>query len=480
MAQLVEQLTRNEQVIGSTPIVGSRVPHPKGSFIMNKPIISGSGIRGIFGDSFTVQDACSFAAAFGELVGPGKVVVGRDTRKSGPAVEAAVCAGLLGVGCTPVLLGIVTTPTVQLEAMNQNVCGGIAVTSSHNPGNWNALKLIGPDGVFLREEARLNLSKLLKAERNWIGYQSCSETEFLEGSTSRHVELVAALPLVRKDGRKLKVILDVTGATAALLGPAMMDALDVEWEMIFPSMTPEGDFPRIAEPNRESLSVLAEEVVKRGADVGFGFDPDGDRLALVDNKGRLIGEEYTIALAFDHVLAHKPGAAVVNLSTSSLAEDAAKKHGCIVYRSPVGEVNVIEEMEKRGADIGGEGNGGVIHRDCHLGRDSAVGMAYVVSYLREHQDESIADWADSFPSYINVKKKVNFTGDFASMSLLLVKELGEPDNTNDGLWWRRSGGWVHIRPSGTEPVVRFIAENTNQEVLDNDYALFRKVLTCVE
>ncbi len=455
-------------------------PLPKGDILMKKPIISGSGIRGIFGESFTVQDACSFAAAFGELVGPGRVVVGRDTRKSGPAVEAAVCAGLLGVGCTPILLGIVTTPTVQLEAMRNGICGGIAVTSSHNPGDWNALKLIGTDGVFLRAEARARLSELLVSERKWVDYRGCSQTEILDGSIARHVDLVAELPLVQKTGRKLKVVLDVTGATAALLGPAMMDALNVEWEMIFPEMTPEGDFPRVAEPNRESLSVLAEEVVQRGADVGFGFDPDGDRLALVDNRGRLIGEEYTIALALDHVLSHNPGPAVVNLSTSSLAEDAAEKHGCVVYRSPVGEVNVIEEMEKRGADIGGEGNGGVIHRDCHLGRDSAVGMAYVVSYLREHREMTISDWADSFPAYINMKKKVDFTGDFAKMALLLKEQLGQPDDITDGLWWRRNGGWVHIRPSGTEPVVRFIAENTAQEILDSDYALFRKVLTCVE
>lgn len=447
---------------------------------MGKPIISGSGIRGIFGESFTVQDACSFAAAFGELVGPGRVVVGRDTRKSGPAVEAAVCAGLLGVGCTPVLLGIVTTPTVQLEAMKDRMCGGIAVTSSHNPGNWNALKLIGSDGVFLRAEARAKLAGLLASDRKWVDYRNCSQTEILDGSTSRHVELVSELPLVRKTGKDLKVVLDVTGATAAFLGPAMMDALNVEWEMIFPEMTPEGDFPRVAEPNRESLSVLAEEVVKRGADVGFGFDPDGDRLALVDDRGRLIGEEYTIALVLDHVLAHNPGPAVVNLSTSSLAEDAAKKHGCVVYRSPVGEVNVIEEMEKREADIGGEGNGGVIHRDCHLGRDSAVGMAYLISYLREHPAMTVSEWADSFPTYINMKRKVAYTGDFAGMALLLKGQMGEPDDITDGLWWRRNGGWVHIRPSGTEPVVRFIAENTVQAILDSDYALFRKVLTCVE
>lgn len=447
---------------------------------MNKPIISGSGIRGIFGESLTVQDACGFAAAFGELSGPGRIAVGRDTRKSGPAVEAAVCAGLMGVGCTPVLLGVVPTPTVQLEAMRDGFCGGIAVTSSHNPGEWNALKLIGSDGVFLRASSRVRLMDLLNSSRQWVGYRGSTVTERLSGSIDRHVRAVAELPLVRKQGRPLKAVLDVTGATAAFLAPAMMDALEVSWEMINGEMTPEGDFPRIAEPNTESLSMLADEVVKRKADVGFGFDPDGDRLALVDERGRLIGEEYTIALALDYVLSKEPGPAVVNLSTSSLAEDAATRHGCTLYRSPVGEVNVIEEMERCGAHIGGEGNGGVIHRSCHLGRDSAVAMAYTVSWLRENPETSLSGWADSFPKYINMKKKVEFSGDFKGFGMMLEERMGKPDDTRDGLWWKRSGGWVHIRPSGTEPVVRFIAENTSQEVLDGDYEAFRKVLSCVE
>lgn len=386
----------------------------------------------------------------------------------------------MGVGCTPVLLGIAPTPTVQLEAMRNGICGGIAVTSSHNPGEWNALKLIGPDGVFLRASARLELAELLASSRKWVGYRMAGDTEVLPGSVGRHVSLVAGLPLVRRKGRVLKAVLDVTGGTAALLAPAMMDALGVSWEIINGEMTPEGDFPRVAEPNTESLSQLADEVVKRGADVGFGFDPDGDRLALVDDRGRLIGEEYTVALALDHVLSSNPGPAVVNLSTSSLSEDAASKHGCRLYRSPVGEVNVIEEMEKQCADIGGEGNGGVIHKDCHLGRDSAVAMAYTVSYLRDNPESSLSHWADSFPVYINMKKKVEFSGDFTDLGPMLEEIMGMPDDTRDGLWWRREGGWVHIRPSGTEPVVRFIAENTSRAVLDCDYEAFRKVLTCVE
>jgi len=443
-------------------------------------MISGSGIRGIFGETLTVQDACGFAAAFGELVGPGPVVVGRDTRRSGPAVEAAVCAGLMGVGCSPLLMGIAPTPTIQLEAMKEGISGGIAVTSSHNPGEWNALKLIGPDGVFLRAASRERLMELVKRVRSWAGYRDCGETGTLLGSIERHAELVSGLPLVRTSGRPLKAILDVTGGTGALLGPAVMDALGVEWEMINGRMTPEGDFPRIAEPNTESLSQLAREVLERRADIGFGFDPDGDRLALVDETGRLIGEEYTVALALDHVLSSCPGPAVVNLSTSNLSEDAASRHGCPLFRSPVGEVNVVEEMEIRGADIGGEGNGGVIHRTCHLGRDSAVGMAYTVSFLRDHPEMTLSEWADSFPEYINIKKKVDFTGDFSRFAVLLRESMGVPDDTRDGLWWKRNGGWVHVRPSGTEPVVRFIAENTSQAALDSDYIAFRKVLSCVE
>ncbi len=243
---------------------------------------------------------------------------------------------------------------------------------------------------------------------------------------------------------------------------------------------PGGRLPQGGGATTESLSMLAEEVVRRKADIGFGFDPDGDRLALVDNRGRIIGEEYTAALAFDHVLSRSPGPAVVNLSTSCLSEDAVSRHGCTLYRSPVGEVNVIEEMEKRGAAIGGEGNGGVIHEECHLGRDSAVAMAYAVSYLRDNPETTLADWADSYPSYINMKKKVDFNGSFECLSALLTDSMGKPHDTRDGLWWKREGGWLHIRPSGTEPVVRFIAENTSRIILEGDYEVFRKVLTCVE
>ncbi len=447
---------------------------------MNKPIISGSGIRGIFGRSLTVQDACSFAAAFGELVGPGRVIVGRDTRKSGPAVEAAVCAGLMGTGCTPVLIGVAPTPTVQLEVTGNNARGGIAVTSSHNPGQWNALKLIDSDGVFLRTDRRKKLMELLKEPRKWVNYRSAPVAEHIDGAVERHAELVAGLPMVTREGRKLKAVLDVTGATGGLLGPAMMDALGVEWVIINGEMTPDGDFPREAEPRTESLSMLGEEVRKRNADIGFGFDPDGDRLVLVDEKGRVIGEEFTIALAIDHVLSLKKGHVVVNLSTSSLSQNAAERHDCSLFRSPVGEVNVVEEMDAQGADIGGEGNGGVIHRDCHMGRDSAVGMAYIISWLRNHPEQTLSAWADSFPEYITMKTKVEFSGDFSVLEAGLTEAMGMPDDNRDGLWWKREGGWVHIRPSGTEPVVRFISENTSQHVLDTDYAVFRKVLACVE
>lgn len=476
---MAEQRIRNAQVNGSTPFAGSIHIRQK-VFMAEKPIISGSGIRGVFGKSFTVSDALDFASAFGELVGPGPVVVGRDTRRSGPAVEAAVSAGLMAVGCCPVHLGVVPTPTVQLEAMAEGVAGGIAVTSSHNPGCWNALKLVGSDGVFLRADARRKLLGLLGTSRALRGFDACGVPETRPGSVERHVQRVAALPGIRRAGRALRVVLDPGGGTGALLAPALMDALGVRWTMINPEMTREGDFPRVAEPTSESLAQLADKVREEGADAGFGFDPDGDRLALVADRGLLIGEEYTLALAFDQVLKTDPGPVVINLSTSMLSEDAAARHGCPVYRCPVGEVNVVEEMELRGSKIGGEGNGGVIYPRCHHGRDSGVAMALVVSFLRDNPETTLSRWAEGFPGYGMMKRKTPFSGDPLRVFQRLEHELGPPDDQRDGLWYRTGWGWFHIRPSGTEPVVRFIGESSDPGPLEKSYGIFRKVLSCAE
>lgn len=444
-----------------------------------KPIISGSGIRGIFGKSFTVANAAEFASAFGILAGCGPVVVGRDTRRSGPAVEAAVSAGLMSVGCDPVLLGIVPTPTVQLEAMEEGILGGIAITSSHNPGEWNALKLIGSDGVFLRSGDRNRLMELLGSERKHADYREVGIPRKLSGAVERHIEGVLSLPWLVTEGRSIKAVLDVTGGAAVSFAPMLMERLGVECTVINPEMTPSGDFPRVAEPTVESLRELSRAVANENADIGFAFDPDGDRLALVDESGRIIGEDYTVALAIDFILAKRPGPAVVNLSTSRLAEDAAAKHGCRLYRSPVGEVNVVEEMEKCGAIIGGEGNGGVIDRAFHAGRDSGVAMACAISFLRNNPGSSIGSWADSYPSYSMFKKKLPFKDEFEVLRCRLLEEFGPADDTRDGLWYSRDDGWMHIRPSGTEPVIRFIAENRDNDYIDKNFRIFRKAMESI-
>ncbi|RKZ09960.1 phosphoglucosamine mutase [Candidatus Fermentibacteria bacterium] len=447
-----------------------------------KPIISGSGIRGIFGASLNITDVVNFASAFGVLVGSGPVVVGRDTRRSGPAVEAAVTAGLMSVGCDPVLLGIVPTPTVQLEAMGEGVRGGIAITSSHNPGEWNALKLIGADGIFLRSPDRKRLITLLGSDMKQADYRTVGIPGELKGSVERHIEGLLSIPWLRREGRPLKAVLDLTGGAAAAFAPMLMERLGVDYTVINAEMTSAGDFPRVAEPTVESLSELSGAVINERADVGFAFDPDGDRLAMVDENGRIIGEDYTVALAIDFILSVRPGPAVVNLSTSRLAEDAAAKHGCRLFRSPVGEVNVVEEMEKVGAFTGGEGNGGVIDRDFHAGRDSGVAMACAISLLRENPDSSIGEWADSYPSYTMFKKKFPLDTGFDALRAELLAQYGPADDTRDGLWYRREGGWMHIRPSGTEPVVRFIAENRDNSYIEKDFGIFREAMEsiCVE
>jgi len=448
---------------------------------MKEPIVSGSGIRGIFGERLTVDVAMEFAAAFGELCGPGPVALGRDTRSSGPAVEAAVSAGLMATGCTPVMMGIVPTPTVQLEAMREGYCGGIVVTSSHNPREWNALKLIGADGVFLREQMRSRLMDLLEKRRKWVGDEDVCHPEYVDDAIRRHVKMILSLPGITR-GRRLKVVLDTVGGAATHFAPELMDAMGVEWVLINGQMTPEGDFPRATEPSVGSLDQLSRAVIRERADIGFGFDPDGDRLALVADNGLVIGEEFTVALAIDFVLGIRPGPAVVNLSTSRLSDYAASKHGQRIWRSPVGEVNVVEEMEKRSATIGGEGNGGVIDSECHMGRDSGVAMAIAISFLRSRSDLTISGWAAGYPSYIMFKQKEMLNGPFEQYRGLLEIELGKPDDTRDGLWFERPGGWTHIRPSGTEPVVRFISENEDESQIHRDFEIFRKVVSeqCAE
>lgn len=447
---------------------------------MQNPIISGSGIRGVFGSSLTVESALRFSSAFGALCGGGAVVVGRDTRSSGPAVESAVVAGLCAVGCHPVLLGVAPTPTIQLEVIHSGARGGIAVTSSHNPGEWNALKLIGSDGVFLRAEARNRLLASLEVGSVLADYRTVGRPAVSSGAVERHARLAASLPLVLP-GRRLRAVLDTAGGTGGLLGPPLMEHLGVDWTVINDGMRPDGSFPRVAEPTAENLDDLCRAVVERGADLGFAFDPDGDRLALVDENGRAVGEEYTVALALDFVLARRPGPAVVNLSTSMLSQEAAERHGCPLYRSPVGEVSVVEEMERRGATIGGEGNGGVIDAECHPGRDSAVAMAYVVSALRQ-SGSTLSELVDSFPRFFMVKRRLVAERPFSSIAEALAGEFGAPDDGRDGLWYARPGGWMHVRPSGTEPVVRYIAENRNPGVPGADFARVERIVSgrCAE
>jgi phosphomannomutase len=450
-------------------------------------VVSGSGIRGIFGDSLKVTDATRYAAAFGRLVGPGSIAVGRDARRSGAAMEAAVCAGLMGVGCTPALLGKAPTPTVQLTTMSEGYAGGIAITASHNPGEWNALKLIGPDGVFLRSDARERLFSILSESIEWSWSSGAASSQVVcDDAVQSHADSILSLPLVgaREDASgdgRLRAVVDPAGSVGALLARPLLERLGVDFAFINQEMSPDGAFPRGPEPVPGNLRLLGEAVRSEGADLGFAFDPDGDRLALVDSAGTPVGEEMTVALCLDFVLARRPGSCVINLSTSGHSEEAARRHGCELYRSPVGEVNVVEEMERRGARIGGEGNGGVIECECHPGRDAGVALAYVVSLLREN-GSGLRELVDSFPRLHMMKYKEAIEVSFEDLAPALVREFGEPDDVRDGLWFRRETGFTHIRPSGTEPVVRLITEDADETVPGRQLELFRKVVEriCVE
>ena len=426
-------------------------------------MISVSGVRGYVGTDLTPEFVARWAAAFGTLVhatGARTVVLGRDSRTSGAMFARAAEAGLASVGCTVVHCGVVPTPTVQLAVEHHRAGGGIVITASHNPVEWNAMKFVGADGVFLDAETAQRLRTL--AETGQVpraGWDGLGEIHDDALAAKRHVDAVLALPVVDAKAiraRHVKVALDaVRGAGGAI----MTDLLErLGCKVVGMDLEPDGRFPRAPEPIPENLGGLADLVQKAGADLGMAVDPDVDRLAVVDGTGRPIGEDWTLALAVDTVLRRSPGPVVVNLSTSLVVDDAARRHGCTVSRAPVGEANVARAMRAAKATIGGEGNGGVMYAPLHLGRDAPLAAALVLDWLAGAAG-TLADRVQALPSYRIVKARTPRGADLARAYDRLARR--HPDaqaDRQDGLRLGWADRWVHLRPSGTEPIVRMIAE----------------------
>jgi phosphomannomutase len=425
---------------------------------MSERILSISGLRGIVGDGLDPEYVARFAAALGTMFQGGTVVLSRDGRSTGEMLRHAVLSGLLGTGCKVVDLGIASTPTCGVLVQHLHAAGGLQLTASHNPIEWNGLKPFSPlGGVFDNDWGR----RLLVQLEQPAGYRRWDQIGTLETfSDAAQVHLDKVLPLV-DDGairrRRLKVVLDVNHGSGAILGPRLLETLGCEVHLL--GGVPDGRFEHPAEPLKENLTGLCDAVRQIGADVGFAEDPDADRLAIVDNTGRYIGEELTLALCVDHVLARDKGPVVVNGSTSRTTADLAAKHGCSFHRSHVGEANVVAKMREVGALIGGEGNGGVIEPKVGYVRDSFVGMAYVLDGLAKRA-APLADWVESLPRYVIVKDKLHCPREQVASACAALKRAypSASATEGDGLRLDWPDRWVQVRASNTEPIIRVIAE----------------------
>ena len=428
--------------------------------------ISISGVRGVVGDSLTPVLLTRFAQAFGTYVGSGRIVVGRDTRTSGEMVRQAVVAGLLSSGCRIVDLGVCPVPTVQLMVRHVAALGGIAITASHNPAEWNALKFIGHDGLFLSGDRGHELLDIYhQGDYTKVRGSEMRAIELLAGATDIHAGVILKElgPLPRRpDGRPIRVVLDSCNGAGSIVTPRLIAALGAGVTAI--NVTPDGSFPRAAEPSPENLGALCAAVKRHGAEVGFAQDMDADRLAVVSERGEPIGEELTLVLAVRHVLGSTPGPVVTNLSTTHAVDAVAAQFGCRVTRTRVGEANVAQGMLRVGAVIGGEGNGGVIYPRINFGRDSLVGIGLIL-HLLAASGRSVSDLVAELPRFRMVKERVACPSQrIAEVLRRLRREYAAfPTDLRDGVKVTLPDGWFQVRGSNTEPVLRLVAEAETEE-----------------
>lgn len=425
--------------------------------------ISISGVRGVIGESLTPLLLTRFAQAFGTYVGPRTVVIGRDPRTSGEMVKQAVIAGLLSTGCRIIDVGMCPVPTVQFAVRTQRALGGIAITASHNPPEWNALKFIGGDGLFLNSDrAREMLDIYHQGEYTKVADAEMRQVEKLEGATDLHIQtILEALEPLPKTNRKLCVVIDSCNGAGSYAGPKLLEALGAE--VIPINTTPDGSFPRPAEPVPENLVALCEAVKTHRADIGFAQDMDADRLAIVSERGVPIGEDYTLVLATLRVLKHERGPVVANLSSTSILEHVASQFDSPLFLTKIGEVNVTEEMQKQHAIIGGEGNGGVIYPRINFARDSLVGMGLVLHLLAE-TGQTVSQIVESLPRFSIIKEKLACPSHKISTTLRMLRDeyIDYKMDLRDGVKVMLPDGWFLVRGSNTEPIIRVTAEASNE------------------
>ena len=440
-----------------------------------------SGIRGTIGgkagDNLTPVDAVKFASAYGTWLKQhaGKdnvtVVIGRDARISGPMIHNLVMNTLTGLGIDVIDLGLSTTPTVEVAVPLENADGGIILTASHNPKQWNALKLLNEKGEFLNGADGAEILEIAENESfNFSDVDNLGTVTENDSYMDIHIDEVLNLPLVDAEVVKkagFKVVVDGVNSSGGIIIPKLLEQMGVEVVELY--CEPNGHFPHNPEPLKEHLGDICELVTKEKANFGIVVDPDVDRLAFISDDGEMFGEEYTLVACADYVLSKTPGNTVSNMSSSRALRDITEKHGGSHEASAVGEVNVVELMKKNNAIIGGEGNGGIIYPELHYGRDSLVGVALFLTYLAENNIKSVAELRASYPQYYMSKNKIELTPQIdvdAILKGMAEKYSNEQVSTVDGVKVDFAEEWVHLRKSNTEPIIRIYTEAHTQQKAD--------------
>ncbi len=446
-----------------------------------------SGIRGTIGgkpgDNLSPIDIVKFTAAYGCIISesrrdksaPAKVVVGRDGRISGAMVSSLVINTLVGLGIDVIDLGLSTTPTVEIATKREGAAGGIIVTASHNPKEWNALKLLNSNGEFISAEIGADvLKRAEQADINFAPVEKLGKLTTNDSYLKKHIELVLNYPLINKEAiakKEYKVVVDCINSTGALVVPQLLQELGVA-EVIILNGEVDGKFAHNPEPLPQHLTALSNEVVKHKAHFGIAVDPDVDRLCFVCEDGSMFGEEYTLVAVADYILKNRKGNTVSNMSSTKALKEITVKSGGEYFPSAVGEVNVVAKMKEVNAVIGGEGNGGIIVPDFHYGRDALIGIALFLSHFAE-QKKGLKSFRANYPDYFISKNKIELEKNLdvkVIFERIKKKYKNNPINTEDGLKIEFDSDWVHLRTSNTEPIIRIYAES-NFETTANNIAM---------
>ena len=435
-----------------------------------------SGIRGtiggIPGDSLSPVDVVRFTTAYATFIrkkggNSNSIIIGRDARISGKMISDIVSGTLLGCGFDVLDVGLSTTPTIEIAVQLEKSAGGIIITASHNPKEWNALKLLNSEGEFLSENDGKEVL-LLAHNKEFVFSQvnDLGKYQYDDSFNNKHIDKILKLKLVDVDlvkSSNFKVVVDAVNSTGGFMIPRLLERMGVTCIRLF--CEPNGEFPHNPEPLSENLKDISELVVSQQADLGIVVDPDVDRLAFICEDGSMFGEEYTLVSISDYVLSKNPGNTVSNLSSTRALRDITLKYNTKYEAASVGEVNVVEKMKETSAVIGGEGNGGIIYPDLHYGRDALVGVALFLTQLAE-RNISVKELRDSYPNYFMVKKKIQLTSEIDVDAILVAlanKYKDEQINTIDGLKIDFEDGWVHLRKSNTESIIRIYAESKEEE-----------------